>query len=63
MIKMKIIIKKKEVNPIVENMEKIKQFREVYSLRKEDYSDDNLYNILLSNNFNFQKAFASLFGD
>ena len=53
MIKMKIIIKKKELNPIVENMEKIKQFREEYCIRKEDYSDDDLYNILLSNNFNF----------
>lgn len=63
MIKMKIIIKKTEVNPIVENMEKIKQFREEYMLREEDYSDDDLYNILLSNNFNFQNAFASLFGD
>ena len=63
MIKIKIIINKKEENPIKKCIEKIKAFREEYSLSEEDYSDEDLYNILLSNNFNFTIAFACLFGD
>ena len=63
MIKIKIIIKKKEENSIKESMEKIKAFREEFFLSEKDYSDEDLYNILLSNNFKFTLAFACLFGD
>ena len=41
--------------------EKLKEFREYYGLSKDEYPDVKLFEILRDNNFNFQKAFYSLF--
>ena len=57
---LKIIIKKKK-NEIEQNIDKIRDFRDNYALSTEDYSDRKLLEILKKNNFNFDKAFESLF--
>ena len=63
-IKMKVIIKEKEIDPIEKNKEIIKQFRNEYNLFDEnEYQDEDLYDLLLSNNFKFDKAFMCLIGD
>ena len=53
-------------NPIVFNLnveenEKVKEFREMFSLPKEDYSDTLLYEKLEETDFNIEEAFNSLF--
>ena len=62
-IKIKIIIKEKEDDPIDQYIETIKKFREEYNLDEKEYSNDDLYNILMSNEFNLEKAFMCLIGD
>ena len=63
-IKMKVIIKEKEIDPIEKHKETIKQFRNEYNLFDEnEYQDEDLYALLLSNNFKFDKAFMCLIGD
>ena len=63
-IKMKVIIKEKEIDPIEKHKELIKQFRNEYNLFDEnEYQDEDLYDLLLSNNFKFDKAFMCLIGD
>ena len=57
---LKIIIKKKK-NEIEQNIDKIRDFRDNYALSTDDYSDGKLLEILKKNNFNFDKAFESLF--
>ena len=61
---MKVIIKEKEIDPIEKYKETIKQFRNEYNLTDEnEYQDEDLYDLLLSNNFKFDKAFMCLIGD
>ena len=63
-IKMKVIIVEREINLIEKHKEVIKQFRNEYDIIDEnDYPDEDLYEILLSNNFNFEKAFMCLIGE
>ena len=62
-IKIKIIIKEKEDDPIDQYIETIKKFRDEYNLDEKEYSNDDLYNILMSNEFNLEKAFMCLIGD
>ena len=63
-MKMKVIIKEKEIDPIEKHKEIIKQFRNEYNLFDEnEYQDEDLYDLLLSNNFKFDKAFMCLIGD
>ena len=63
-MKMKVIIKEKEIDPIEKNKEIIKQFRNEYNLFDEnEYQDEDLYDLLLSNNFKFDKAFMCLIGE
>ena len=38
-------------------IEKVKQFRAEYKLDENEYSNDDLYNILMSNDFDLEKAF------
>ena len=52
---------KKNENEIDENIDKIKEFREEFNLTEDDYSNEELLKILKDNNFNYEKAFASLF--
>ena len=59
---MKIIIKEKE-NPIDQYIETIKKFRTEYNIEEYEYSNDEVYNILKSNEFNFEKAFMCIIGD
>ena len=63
-IKMKVIIKEKGIDPIEKHKETIKQFRNEYNLFDEnEYSDEDLCDVLLSNNFKFDKAFMCLIGE
>ena len=55
-IDFKIIIK--EIN---KDLDKVKNFREIYSLPNDEYPDDKLLDALQKNNFNFQSTFSSLF--
>ena len=63
MIKMKITVIKREVEPKIKYKKEIDRFRDEYGLKEEEYSDDDLYDILLSNDFNLEKAFMCLIGD
>ena len=64
MIKMKVIIKEKEDDPIDQYIETIKKFRTEYNLKDEnEYSNDDLYNILMSNEFDLEKAFMCIIGE
>ena len=62
MMKMKIIIIKKEVDPKIKYKNEIKRFRDEYNLTEVGYSDDELYEILESHNFNFEEAFKCIAG-
>ena len=44
-----------------ENIDKINKFRELYQLKKDDYTDEKLLKILKENYFNYEKSFESLF--
>ena len=61
MLKMKVIIKEKGIDPIDQHIEIIKRFRNEYCLDENDFSNDDLYKILLKNDFHFDKAFIYLF--
>ena len=63
MIKMKVIIKEKENDPIDQYIETIKKFRTEYNLDQNEYSNDDLYNILMSNEFDLEKAFMCIIGE
>jgi hypothetical protein len=55
---LKIEIKEKQEGDI---NEKIKEFRELYSLSKEDFSDNQISKIIQEFNYDFNKAFSALF--
>ena len=59
------IIKIKEIDDankeINENIDKIKEFRETFNLEEKEFSDEKLLEILKENDFDFLKAFSSLF--
>ena len=42
-------------------MDKITEFRQIYSLGIEDYSDEKLFEVLKNNNYDYDMAFGSLF--
>ena len=42
---------------------KVKDFRDQYQLRKEDYSSEYLFGILKNNDFNYEQSFQSLFNN
>ena len=44
-----------------ENKNKIEDFRNEYSLGVDEYSDEQLLNVLKENNFDKGRAFSSLF--
>ena len=62
-IKIEIIIVEREIDLKQKNIEIIKQFRTEYDLDKNEYSDDDLYEILKDNAFNFEHAFLSIIGE
>ena len=60
---LRINIKKKdnEAKEINENYDKIKEFRELFTLNEEEFSDEKIFEILKENNFDFYKSFDLLF--
>ena len=60
-VRIKIKEKNETNNKIKENMEKINEFRETFSLSENDYSNEKLFDILQENDFNYEQAFSSLF--
>ena len=62
-IKIKFVIKPKIVsdNEVNKYKEKINEFRDLYGLGKDDYSDAKILNALKINNFDFASAFGNLF--
>ena len=58
-----IIIKEKDKpkKEIEDHMDKITEFRKIYSLGIEDYSDEKLFEVLKNNNYDYDMAFSSLF--
>ena len=60
-LKLRLTIKKKEVNPIEKYRDKIYEFRSMFDLREEDHDDEKLFNLLIENDFNNEKAFEQLF--
>ena len=63
-ISLKVVIKKKEnqkKKEIDEHLEKVKDFRNNFGLDENEYPDEKLLEILKKYNFNFEKAFESLF--
>ena len=59
----RVNIKEKNKNEIllIENSDKIKEFRDNFGLTNEEYSDELLLNALEESNFNFEEAFSKLF--
>ena len=57
-IDFKIIIKDRN-----KDLDKINEFREIFSLSKDEYPDDKLSDALQKKNFNYQNAFSSLFNN
>ena len=55
---LKIEIKEKQE---VDIKEKIKEFREIYSLSQEDFSDNQISQIIQKYNFKYDQAFSALF--
>jgi hypothetical protein len=53
--------KKKKKSEIDENIDKINEFRQNYSLDKNDHSDAKILEALKNNDFDFDAAFSSLF--
>ena len=62
-IKIEIIIVEREIDLKQKNIEIIKQFRTEYDLDKNEYSDDDLYEIHKVNAFNFERIFLYIIGD
>ena len=65
-IKLKFVIKPKKeeigrVDEIYEYRDKIEEFRELYGLSKEDYSDVKILKELKENNFDYVSTFGKLF--
>ena len=63
MMKLKITIKNKEVDPIMMYMDKINDFRKEFNLSKEEYSDNGIYELLSENDFDFGQAFLTFTND
>ena len=57
----KIKEKDNEKAEMEENMDKINEFRQTFSLSKDEYSDEKLFEILKDNDFNSENAFSKLF--
>ena len=62
-IKIKVIIVEREIDLMQKQIEKVKQFRAEYKLDENEYSNDDLYNILMSNDFDLEKAFFCIIGE
>jgi len=59
--KIKIKDKNKEKNEIEENINKIKEFREIFNLSEQEYPNEKVLKVLKDNDFNKENAFSSIF--
>ena len=63
--KLQIKIKIKEFdsqkNDIKENLDKINEFRDMFNLNEDEYSNEKILEVLQENDFNYENAFSSLF--
>ena len=63
--KLTITIKIKEENAIEKEidqyMDKIKEFRESYSLPQDEISDETIFEKLKENDFDYEKTFNAIF--
>ena len=60
LLKLKVVIKKKEIDPIEEHKEEIENFRKEFNLDDGEFSDKKLYDVLVENNFEPEKAFLKI---
>ena len=60
-IKEEIIENNCTKSEISQNIDKIRDFRDMFNLDEEDYSDEKLFEVLKENLFNFKNSFESLF--
>ena len=62
-LNIKFVIKPKKAtgDELSKHKDKIDEFRELYGLGKDDYSDDKILKALKANNFDYTKAFFILF--
>ena len=58
---LRINIKKKDISEIDQNIEKIKDFRNLFDLSDSDYTNEQLYNALKNSDFDMELAFSTLF--
>ena len=56
----KLKLSKRE-NELEKNSDKINEFRQMYDLGKDDFSDEKLFEVLKSSDFDFDTAFSELF--
>ena len=63
MLTLRVIIKKKEKDPLEENMAKIEAFRKEFNLDdKKTYSDEYILDALIENDFDFGNTFMKIIG-
>jgi len=62
-LNIKFVIKPKKAtgDELSKHKDKIDEFRELYGLGKDDYSDDKILKALKANNFDYAGAFGNLF--
>jgi len=58
---LKIVINKKAISEVEKNLDKINEFREMFDLKENDYSNEVLYNALKNNDFDYELSFSTLF--
>ena len=61
MINFEINVEKKEDDNMKKNIKKIEEYRNIFSINKNDYSDKYLFNRLSRNNYNFEATFLQMF--
>ena len=62
MLILRVVIKKKEEDPMKKYIEKIEQFRKEFNLDEKDYPNNMIYESLTENNFSFEDTFMKLVG-
>ena len=61
MINFEINVEKKEDDNMKKNIKKIEEYRNIFSINKNDYSDKYLFLQLSRNNYNFEATFLQMF--
>ena len=57
---LRVKIKKKQEDDIDKYMDKIKEFREIYFLDENDYSNERILQALKDNDFDYEKTYNDL---